>query len=168
MYSLWLQRATWDFFLPLEAWPTLRLRPVLASSDISSLPAFLPPTAAPVWAKFRGQILTARTTSPVAMAKKQLHLWKQTVVPSIYPALEPTFQSPFTSFPSSDCPPNPLRWAGWVTDWETEAQRGESDFPREWHGWKRSSDFPFQISACPENHSHEESCRLSSALESLL
>lgn len=36
-----------EIFFPLETWPTLRLRLMLADSDISSLPAFLPPTAAP-------------------------------------------------------------------------------------------------------------------------
>ena len=36
------------FFFPLETWPSPRLRPRLANSDLSSLPTFLPPTAAPV------------------------------------------------------------------------------------------------------------------------
>ena len=62
------------------------------------------------------------------MAKRQLHLGKQTITPSTYIALEPAFQCIFTSFLSLGHPQDPLGWAGQVTDGETEDQRGEATF----------------------------------------
>lgn len=54
---------------PPETWPTMRLRATLASSDISSSPAFLPPTAAPIQSE--SQRPNTLTASPAVMAKRQ-------------------------------------------------------------------------------------------------
>lgn len=64
-----------------ETWPTMKLRPTLAISDISSFPAFLPPTAAPIQSESQRPNIMDPNSLSCSDGKDTAHLWKKSFLP---------------------------------------------------------------------------------------
>lgn len=140
------------FFFPLETWPTLRLRPMLANSDISSLldschPQLLQSTV---------KVQRPNTYGPNSLSNsdgKETAPLMKTNNHSFHLRSSWAFFSKHIHILSLvGSPPKPFELGRVVTDGETEARRGEVTFSVSDKAESRAPASWFQILVCPVDH----------------